>query len=78
MLFLMLLLIFGDFGDAHDRMSDLVGIEDVGCQPVAGSVPNTAIRIDASHRAGTGNVKGSASTERSAAVYLDSVPGAIS
>ena len=36
----------GDFGDAHYRMSDLVGVEDVGRQRVAAAVPGAAVSID--------------------------------
>ena len=55
-------------------MSDLVGIEDVGRQRVAASVPGAAVSVneDAGHgfEAGvdTGKISGSDSTDRSAAV----------
>lgn len=57
------------FRDMHDRVSYLVGVEDVGRQRVATSVSDAAISVDndVSHHA-TGNVRGSDSTDRRAAV----------
>jgi len=51
-------------------MPNLVGVEDVRRQGVATPVPFTAICVDSHprHDAGTGNVSGSDSTDRSAAV----------
>jgi hypothetical protein len=69
----------GDVLDEHDRVPDLVGIEDVRRQRVAAPVAFTAIRVhtDTGHLA-TGKVNGSDSTDRSAAVKVSSVPGLIS
>jgi hypothetical protein len=48
---------------------DLVGIEDVRRQRVAAPVPLAALRVDTNTtHVGTGNVNGSDSTDRSAAV----------
>ena len=59
----------GDVLGEHDRVPDLVGIEDVRRQRVAAPVPFAAIRVDAdTNHVGTGNVNGSDSTDRSAAV----------
>ncbi len=66
----LLLQLAGDLLDAHDRVPNLVGVEDVGRQGVAAPVPEAAIQVDENlgHEVGTGNVSGSASTDRSAAV----------
>ena len=76
----MLLEFTGDFPDAHYRVSDFVGIEDVGRQRVAASVPGATISVnrDAGHGfetgfetgEATGKISGSDSTDRSAAVYV--------
>ncbi len=64
----------GDVVDAHDRMSNLVGIKDVRRQRVAAPVPLAAVCVDTDTRHGfetalaTGNVNGSDSTDRNAAV----------
>jgi hypothetical protein len=59
----------GDVLDEHDRVPDLVGIEDVRRQRVAAPVPLAALRVDTdTTHVGTGNVNGSDSTDRSAAV----------
>ena len=70
----------GDVCDAHYRVSDLVGIENVGRERVAASMPGAALSVDgdAGHCFTTGNVSGSDSTDRSAAVYVSCVPGGIS
>ena len=70
----------GDFGDTQYRVSDLVGVEDIRCQRVAAPVPGAAVSVDkdAGHRFETGNVSGSDSTDRSAAVKVSCVPGLIS
>ena len=51
-------------------MPNLVGVEDIRRQGVATPVADAAICVDnpPSHDAGTGNVSGSDSTDRSAAV----------
>ena len=66
----MLLEFTGDFPDEHYRVSDLVGIEDVGRQRVTAPVPGAAVSVDpdAGHSVGTGKISGSDSTDRSAAV----------
>src|SRR5258708_36231032 len=72
----MLLPFTGDFLDQHDRVSDLVGIEDVRCQRVTAAVAGTAVRVDrdATHRAATPNVSGSAATDRNPAAQVRSWP----
>ena len=59
----------GDVLNKHDRMPNLVGVEDVRRQGVAAPMPFAPICIDgdAGHVC-TGNVSGSDSTDRSAAV----------
>ena len=66
----MLLEFTGDFPEEHYRVSDLVGVEDVGRERVAASVPGAAVSVDpdAGHSVGTGKISGSDSTDRSAAV----------
>jgi hypothetical protein len=61
-------------------MPNLVGVKDGRCQCVATPVADAAICVDShpTHDAGTGNVSGSDSTDRSAAVKANSVPGLIS
>ena len=49
-------------------MTDLVGVEDVGCQGVAAPVPGAPVGVDGYAGHGTGKTSGSDSTERSAAV----------
>jgi hypothetical protein len=73
------LLLTGDVFDKHDRVPNLVGVEDVRRQGVATPVADAAICVDShpGHDAGTGNVSGSDSTDRSAAVKVNSVPGLI-
>ncbi|BBX45423.1 hypothetical protein MCOO_14380 [Mycobacterium cookii] len=60
-------------------MTDLVGVEDLRRQAVAAAMTDATlgVHIDAYH-VGTGNVSGSDSTDRSAAVYVNWVPGLIS
>jgi hypothetical protein len=59
----------GDVLDEYDRVPDLVGIEDVRRQRVAAPVPLAALCVDAdTTHVRTGNVNGSDSTDRSAAV----------
>ncbi len=60
----------GDVFDKHDRVPDLVGVEDVRRQRVATPVTDAAICVygHPGHDAGTGNVSGSDSTDLSAAV----------
>ena len=60
----------GDVLNKHDRMPNLVGVEDVRRQGVATPVADAASCVDShpSHDAGTGNVNGSDSTDLSAAV----------
>ena len=59
----------GDVLDEHDRVPDLVGIEDVRRQRVAAPVPLAALRVDTNTtHVATGKVNGSDSTDRSAAV----------
>jgi len=61
-------------------MPNLVGVEDVRRQRVAAPVADAAICIDVdvTHDAATGKTSGSDSTDLSAAVYVNSVPGLIS
>ena len=73
----------GDFFEEHYAVSNLVGVKDVWRQRVAPSVAGAAVGVnpDVGHRRharGTGKVSGSHSTDRSAAVYVSSVPGLIS
>jgi hypothetical protein len=50
-------------------MPNLVGVEDIRCQGVATPVADAAICVDGhTTHLGTGNVNGSDSTDRSAAV----------
>ena len=60
----------GDRGGRHYRVADLVSVKDFRRQGVATPVADAAIcvNIDACHGAGTGNVNGSDSTDRNAAV----------
>lgn len=66
----LLLELAGDLRDAHDAVPDLIGVEDVGRQGVAASMPYAAICVDENpdHGVDTGNVSGRDSTDRSAAV----------
>ena len=61
-------------------MPDLVGVEDFWRQAVAAAVADAALRVqfDACHGVSTGKINGSDSTDRSAAVYVNWVPGLIS
>ena len=70
----------GDVVDKHLGVPNLVGVENVGRQRVAAPVPGAAIRVDSdlAHGVATGNVSGSASTERRPVVYLSWTPGGIS
>ena len=76
----MLLEVTGDLIDKHDRMPDLVGIEDIWRQAVAAPVPDTPVGVNAYtvHDVGTGNFSGSVSTERSALVKTSCTPVGIS
>jgi len=60
----------GDLVGMYRRVADLVGVKDFRRQGVATPVADAAIcvNIDACHGAGTGNVNGSDSTDRNAAV----------
>ena len=60
----------GDVLDEHDGVAEFVGVEDVGRQGVAAPMAGATVSVDgdAGHVAGTGNVSGSDSTDRSAAV----------
>ena len=64
------LVLTGDVFDKHDRMPNLVGVEDVRRQGVATPVADAAICVDfdARHDVATGKISGSDSTDRSAAV----------
>ena len=57
------------FGD-HDRIPDIVGIENFRRQGVTAPVTDAAIRVhlDVCHGTATGKVSGSDSTDRKAAV----------
>jgi hypothetical protein len=70
----------GYFFGKHDRVPNLVGVENVRRQGITAPVTDTTVCVDAdaSHDAGTGKVSGSDSTDRSAAVKANSVPGLIS
>ena len=73
----------GDFLEEHYAVSNLVGVKDVWRQRVTASVAGAAVGVDPDvrHRRGargSGKVSGSDSTDRSAAVYVSSVPGVIS
>jgi len=68
-----------DFTDEHDGVADLVGVEDVGRQAVTAPVAGAAVGVDRDvGHDGTGNIRGSDSTDRSAAVKVSWVPGLIS
>lgn len=58
------------FLDEHDRMPDVVGIENFRRQGVTAPVADAAIHVhlDACHDTATGKVSGSDSTDRKAAV----------
>lgn len=75
----LLLELAGDLRYAHDAVPDLVGVEDVGRQRIAASMPYAAICVDgdAGHGVGPGKVSGSVSTDRNPRVYLSSTPGLI-
>jgi hypothetical protein len=61
----MLLEFAGDVLDEDDRVSDLIGVEDVGRQGVAAPVTGATVSVDAdtSHDIVTANVSGSDSTD---------------
>ena len=69
-----------DVFDKHDRVPNLVGVEHFRRQAVATPVADAAICVDSHprHDAATGKISGSDSTDRSAAVKVNSVPGLIS
>jgi hypothetical protein len=73
------LVLTGDVFDKHDRMPNLVGVKDFRCQRIAAPMPFAPICIDgdAGHVC-NGKVNGSDTTDRSAAVKANSVPGLIS
>ncbi len=74
----MLLELARDIVRENDRVPDLVSVEDVGRQCVAAPVSGADIGVDRDARHDVENLSGSDSTERSALVYLSSVPGTIS